>query len=439
TVPNDAEAKVAAAGGELVQRYDAIGVAIARSPSSSFGADLTALDSQVEGASASDGLGTQLTDEIIVEASDTPATTAAAGGLEPLEPLQWDMRQIKVPEAQAVTQGSPSVIVGVIDTGIDYTHPDLAQNIDFSRSVSCVGGVPDQTPAAWRDRHGHGTHTSGTIAAARNGIGITGIAPNVKLAAIRAADDEGYLYPEAVVCGFMWAAEHQIDVTNNSYFVDPWYFNCRNDAEQRVIWKAVQRAVRYAMGRGVTVVAATGNSNIDLAHPTVDTLSPDNTTPIPREVTNACLILPAEIPGVVAVSADGNNQQKAYYSNYGQGVVELTAPGGDSRFQRTAEAPNGTILSTIPGGRYGYAQGTSMAAPHVTGVAALAISQHGKMPPSRLLTLLKSTADPLPCPADPFNPGPPYNYSASCQGGANRNGFYGSGQVNALGAVSTKP
>jgi subtilisin family serine protease len=182
------------------------------------------------------------------------------------------MDQIRAPQARAVTGGTSSVVVGIIDTGIDYSHPDLAPNIDFATSVSCVGGVPNQAPAAWDDDNGHGTHTAGTVAAAKNGLGIVGVAPNVKLAAIKAGNTDGYFFPEAVVCAFMWAGSHNIEVTNNSYFADPWLFNCRNDPVQRAIWKAEQRAIRYAMSRGVTVVSSAGNENIDLSHTATDTI-----------------------------------------------------------------------------------------------------------------------------------------------------------------------
>ena len=97
-------------------------------------------------------------------------------------------------------------------------------------------------------------------------------------------------------------------------------------------------------------------------------------------MTNACKIVPVEVPGVIGVTANGNLLQKAYYSSYGVGVADVTAPGGDRRFQLTPAAANGFVLSTVPGG-YAYSQGTSMASPHVAGVAALAISAHGKMSP----------------------------------------------------------
>jgi len=432
-VPADAATAIAKAGGTLVYSYGQIGVAIARSDSASFRANLLK-DKRVENASSTARFGVQLKEEVeIVDA----ATVATGTWGDALSGLQWDMVQIHVPEAYAIQPGSPSVVVGDIDTGLDYTHPDLAANVDFANSVSCVGGVPNTAPAAWDDDNGHGTHTAGTIAAAANGIGIVGVAPNVKIAGIKAGNFDGFFFPEAVVCAFMWAGSHNIAVTNNSYFADPWLFNCRNDPEQRAIWKAEQRAIRWAMSQGVVVVAAQGNENIDLSKRNVDTISPDNGTPLTREVTNACVVIPVEISGVIGVTANGYNLQKAYYSTYGVGVAQVTAPGGDRRFQ-IPPTGNGRVLSTVPGG-WAYAQGTSMASPHAAGVAALIISQFGKMPQGAVAARLQNTADPQPCPPNPFNPGPPFDFAATCVGGDGYNGFYGHGQVNALSAVTAAP
>ena len=113
--------------------------------------------------------------------------------------------------------------------------------------------------------NGHGTHTAGTIAAASNGTGIVGVAPRVKIAGIKSSNNDGFFFPEMVICSFMWAATHGIHVTNNSYFADPWLFNCANDPVQRVIWEAERRAIRFAQSNGTVVVASEGNESTDLA------------------------------------------------------------------------------------------------------------------------------------------------------------------------------
>ncbi len=303
------------------------------------------------------------------------------------------------------------------------------------------------------DDNGHGTHTAGTIAAALNGIGIVGVAPNVKIAGIKAGNAAGFFFPESVVCAFMWAGSHHLQVTNNSYFADPWLFNCRNDAGQRAIWTAERRAIQYAISKGVVVVAAEGNQADDLAHPTQDATSPDDTNPVLRQISNDCAVVPVEVPGVIGVTANGNLQLKSFYSSYGVGSADVIAPGGDSILQRTAAAPNGRVLSTWPaalfagclrkvvdpsGATYCYAQGTSMASPHAAGVAALIMST-GVTSPGAVTAKLQNTADKIACPADvsiyAFFPAVDNGAPQVCDGDLNYNSFNGHGQINALNAV----
>jgi subtilisin family serine protease len=468
---------VSNAGGRLVAEYGQLGVLVARSSDAGFVANITA-DKRIDSAAATTNFGVRpLADDGATDAGTAPGDlpNAPASDSDSLSPLQWDMRQIHTPEAHAITGGSPAVVVGDIDTGLDYRHPDLRQNVSDADSANCTSGAPVPGAVAADDDNGHGTHTAGTIAAAANGIGIVGVAPNVKIAGIKAGDASGTFFPQAVVCAFYWAGIRHLDVTNNSYFADPYLYNCRNDATQRAIWKAEQRAIRFAMNQGVTVVSAAGNESDDLSHPTVDNTSPDSPpgVAVTRDVTNACVVIPVEIPGVIGVSADGNNMQanggylKSFYSSYGVSAVQVVAPGGDSVFGTNPQAPNGRVLSTYPANLpcarkvqeattdptyptavYCYLQGTSMASPHVAGVAALVISRYGtasnakngKMRPGAVQAVVQQTADPQPCP-DSLPAGyntiqpSPSGAPQTCQGGIGHNSWYGNGQVNALSAV----
>jgi subtilisin family serine protease len=460
-----AAAAVSAAGGQVVASYAPISVVVARSTSLDFASRMKQVNG-VEGAVATTRFATSVGGGGAASATTAAApTTAPAGpaaGVVPLTDslsgLQWDMDQIRVGNAHVVTSGSPSVLVGDIDTGLDYTHPDLAANVDDSASANCVSGVAVPGKVAAADDNGHGTHTAGTIAAAANGIGIVGVAPSVKIAGIKAGDAAGFFFPQAVICAFMWAGDHGVDVTNNSYFADPWLFNCKNDPEQRAIWNAERRAIKYAQNKGVLVVAAAGNQADDMSHPTQDETSPDNTTPVTRDISNACAVVPTEVPGVVGVSATGNLRMKSFYSSFGTSAVDVAAPGGDSILQVTAAAPNGRVLSTWPaslltvtclpsrrlidpasGAAYCYQQGTSMASPHAAGVAALIASRTGQSGGALASTLQRAT-NPIACPADvsayAFFPAVDGGAAQTCQGGLGHNSWFGSGEVDALKAVS---
>ena len=220
----------------------------------------------------------------------------------------------------------------------------------------------------------------------------------------------------------------------------------------------------YASSKGVTIVAAASNENQDLANITADPFSPTNGATVERTVSNACKLLPAQLPGVIAVSAVGGDGNLAYYSNYGQGTIDLTAPGGDLHVAMPGD-PSGQIVSTIPSYSYYYQiangwngrigigctdgkdpndpaadpstcaetyallQGTSQATPHVTGVAALVLSRFGKIGPTALLTKLSLSATPKACPATPYQPYPADMPAETCTGPAIYDGFYGAGEV----------
>ena len=406
------DTELAAKCGTKVAYYPEIGVAIATSRNTDF-ADRIGVMRAYSGGK-----------DVAAKAAARAGLRSAVGMLEQTETVaagddlsaqQWDMRAIHAPEANKVNPGSRSVTVGVLDSGIDAKHPALTAAVDASASAGCVTGAPVTTEASWLPTTSdHGTHVAGTIAGKDASRGFTGIAPGVRLASVKVVNDAGYIFPEAAVCGFMWAGQHRFPVTNNSYYIDPGMFYCRHEAGDAAAYEAVRRAVTYSTQRGTLNIAAAGNAGFDVRTQTVD---PNR----PHKVDSSCGILPKSIDGVVTVSAVGYNGTKAYYSNYGS--VTVTAPGGDSGQKPPAGQGAGCPLSTIFNGGYGTKCGTSMASPHAAGVAALLASTHRNAPPRALEALLTAKADPVACDV------------AACQGPRQNNSYYGRGLVNALDAV----
>ncbi|MEO6998677.1 MAG: S8 family serine peptidase [Terracoccus sp.] len=456
------------AGGVVVQAWPEIGVVVAHSRNGSFRADIVSQGGQAvasvgatRSVAVAEGTPTGVanpagpppptdvagsayatdpsedgsavpanpTDSPNATASPTASRAAATPLLghhdpvpDPLEPDQWDLSMIKADKAHEVTDGSRQVVVGVLDSGIDADHPDLAANLDVADSVNCSdAGRPDLSATGWEPTSSdHGTHVAGTIAAARNGVGIVGVAPNVRVASVKVVNDAGYIYPEYAVCGFVWAGLRGMDITNNSYYIDPFQFYCSDQPDQAAAKEAVRRAVAWSTSRGVVHAAAAGNSAYDLANKTTDGTSPDDGTPVVRTVNNGCQDIPTELPGVVTVSSleqVGNTLGSSFssFSNRGLGKIDVAAPGSN------------ILSSIVTDDGYGLKSGTSMATPHVAGVLALMKGRHPGWTPAQLVAQLLAQADPKSC--------PPSTPSAPCVGPANDNSYFGHGVVDALGAV----
>jgi subtilisin family serine protease len=382
-------ALVASAGGTVVHDLSAqIGVLVVDSPNALFANVLRAAPLVEEVGEDFKWKAFPSYEEALATGALTPPcrpdpSSCPPGGPEPsqdsFEGLQWDMKQIRTEQAHAVQAGSAAVQVGILDSGIDGTHPDFAldeggTNVDCANGADFVPAGPSVgIPDPCIDNQFHGTHVAGIVAAQANGIGVVGVAPNITLVPVKVCDTAGYCYSSASAAAITYAGEKKFEVINMSYFVDDdqllssTEFKCMDDPVQRAFRKANERAIQYARNQGVVPVAALGNSDNDLAHP-------------PEPYENDCDVVPAETQGVIGTMSLGPSSEKAYYSNYGFGMTDVAAPGGNSR-NNEGEIPGpcgNQVLSTIPHA-YGCFQGTSMASPHAAGVAALIVSQFGRI------------------------------------------------------------
>ena len=376
-------ALVAAAGGTVVNDLSGqIGVLIVESPNSLFAEVLRASPLVEEVGEDFKWKAFPSTQEALTSAEVVmmhPGGGVPGGGPAPhadaLEPFQWSMQQIRAPLAHATQAGSPLVEVGILDSGVDSTHVDLAANVDCVKARDFVPlgpGIAVGGPC--NDNQFHGTHVAGIVAGAINGVGIVGVAPKVKLIPVKVCDALGYCYASSTAAGITYAGDAKLEVINMSFFVDDdqflqsTEFKCSSDPVQRAFRHANERAMAYARNQGVVPVAALGNSDNDLAHP-------------PEPYENECDVVPAETQGVIGTMSLGPGSEKASYSNYGFGMTDVAAPGGNSNSPYPAfPGPCGTqVLSTFPGNLYACIQGTSMASPHAAGVAALIVSQFGRL------------------------------------------------------------
>jgi thermitase len=239
--------------------------------------------------------------------------SAVAASKDDYSGRQWAIPKTMVPQAWEVTSGEASVVIAVLDTGIDREHEDLAGKV--------IAEVNFTDSLTTNDVYGHGTHVAGIIAAtANNGIGVAGLAYNCRLMNVKVADDYGIFHGSVAAKGVRWAVEHGAMVINMSLFsTEP-----SRDLEE---------AINYAWSKGVVVVAAAGN------------------------FIGTKTAYPAYYSNCLAVAATDSNDCVASWSSQGD-WVDVAAPGVD-------------IYSTLPGDQYGSKSGTSMAAAHVSGLAGL--------------------------------------------------------------------
>lgn len=391
-------AAIEAAGGVLVDDLEGVGVAIATSANPDFRADV---EDQPRVRVAGNEYAFALPDVTAI----VPKTESLESGPTPADVYydlyQWDIRRVHADQAWEITSGSHDTVVAVIDTGVAWNHPDLAPNVVYT---ACYWTSTDPClDYPWA--HWHGTHVAGTIAAAFDHGAAVGVGPDLGIASYNVFElyddpDEG---PVPVAFdGPIWdamidAADRGYDVINMSlggYVIKP---ASQGDVAEWVAWN---RVADYVTRRGVTIVASSGNGDVNLNGP-VDHV-------------------PSDVPGVISVGAtgigpdpiypqEGAYDVRAFYSNYGASVM-LAAPGGDLGPEGTPYPfpaalylvfstlvypdPGCAATASCPVG-YAWAGGTSMASPHVSGVAGLVKDANPRLSPRQVAKILKQTAEPL--------------------------------------------
>ncbi|WP_375416515.1 S8 family serine peptidase [uncultured Hymenobacter sp.] len=431
-LPADIAEQTKSANGTVTALLSEIGLATASSDDPNFAAKAARISGVRSVVRDFTYQGFDPQKERSVDATADNTNPASTGDSNPFFPLQWGATAIQAPEAWNTGAQGEGVVVADLDSGFDLTHPDLQPNI--VGSASFVTGEGAQFRGAGSS---HGTHTAGTIAAVDNSRGVIGIAPKAKLLLVKVLRDSGSGSFSWMIQGILYAVQQNAAVINMSLgaaiprngrylddngtptdLSDDFIINDTKATQELLV--AISKATGYATRQGVTIIASAGNDanngNQDqsLAH-------------IPADATGVISISSTAPIGWANAPLTTNLDRFASYSNYGTSAIDFAAPGGDFAYPtnelvvfrgvRQYTWALDMVLSTAKNGGYTWMAGTSMAAPHATGVAALIIGKNGgHMDPARVEATLRASADDL--------------------GKPGRDEFYGYGRINALRAVT---
>ena len=399
-------------GGEIVSSIPEIGISIVSSKDANFinntlkNKDVKSVVPDYEIAWIPSDAGVEVVNVI------EEVTPFSIGNYEPFYGYLWGMDAIDAPEAWNAGFTGAGTSVFVLDSGIDAEHPDLAPNLNVELSRSFIQNEN------WNIRPGtffnHGSHVAGTIGAASNRIGVIGVAYETELVAVKVLSEYSGSGPfSSINAGIVYAGNNGASVINmslgatlnkNGKLIDangvPYQIPAKYVME---IVNAQQRAVDYAHGKGSTIIASAGNGATNF------------------DGNSAYIKLPGGLDNVISISATApegwnfnpasNYDVPASYTDHGRSLVDLAAPGGDFDVSQLD-----MIVSTGSTGYY-FSAGTSMAAPHASGVAALIIAKNGgKMDPLEVEAQLINTADKID--------------------GNGQSVFFGKGRINAYRAVT---
>jgi len=414
-LPTDVEGMVQAAGGSIVYTVPAIGVIQV------VGTIDTATELLAKGSirAVSPSIGIDLPEMEARVLADEELTGLNGPGLL-YHAYQWDIKRVTSSgQSWALNTGDHGVVVGIIDTGVDYTHPDLIPNLlpgskNFVPAGGYLGSEPYEAgdPSDVTDRHSHGSHVAGSIAG--NGW-IYGVGPDLGFRAYKVFGASS-AFSEWIWAAMIAAADDGVDVINMSlggydfmgqiFYVDPETGEKTPLGNDAAYYVAYTRVARYCLDKGVTIVASAGN---DAINATIKKEATDMFNQrwaedgLPYYVVGATFRNPGGLPGVVTVSATSPTDELSSYSTYGPGYVTVAAPGGD--FMRLSDGDVDWYLDLClsAGSRfrlrgpanYMWMAGTSMAAPKAAAVAALIIAEHGDVGPEQVVKIMMETADDL--------------------------------------------
>jgi lantibiotic leader peptide-processing serine protease len=398
-LPADAKQIVEAAGGTVVSSIPELGAVVVTGSAK----DLFTLNSHTAVAAASPAIEHKVpgAQALVFNEAEAAPNTAAA---DLYNAYQWDIKQMTHEGASwNLATGSHNTVVGIIDTGVSRNHPALKANLLGGRNFTPDGPGGTVDSADFEDRNGHGSHVAGNIAGKGR---ILGLGPDLGFRAYRVFGASGGSPTSRIVEAMVAAVNDGVDVismslggfnnTSGYTWTDPATGDVYKgkDLADTLLYK---RAVEYATKNGIVVVAAAGNDAINISHPpTVTDFMNFEYGPLGYSFKGASVEVPGALPGVLTVSATGPDKSLASYSNYGQGAIDLAAPGGDFKRYPAPGYHFDMSLSAYMGTGYVWMAGTSMATPKVAATAALVIDQakaNGEsLTPSQVVARLQQTA-----------------------------------------------
>jgi subtilisin family serine protease len=393
--PSNINTQISRAGGTITKQLDAAGMITVSTSNPNFASRISGVMAVVPNRAYQ-----MIEPATVVDASaDVVNPPNNDGTYDSLYPFLWGMDAINAPEAWAAGSTGNGVVVAVLDGGFVMDHPDLTPNINVGLSADMTGEGISMTVGAFS----HGSHVAGTIAAARNTIGVIGVAPDAELVLVKVLSNAGTGTFEDIIEGIIYATNADVDIINMSLGAYDLQGQGATSSEVAALRIAAGRATTYAFQNGTTVIVSAGNNALNL----------DGGGSLKRFM--------GDLPHTISISATGpvawaynpatNLDNLASYSNYGLSGVDFAAPGGDFIYPGNelctvagATIPCWAFDMVLSAGRknvsgtfgWSWVAGTSMAAPHASGIAALIIAENGgSMHPSQVRAEMEARADDL--------------------------------------------